>query len=122
MSERGSVSILVAAVVAALLVIAMGAADVVRVLATAARAQTAADAAALAAAQTMAIPEGDVTPADHARTYAARNGADLTACVCEPESFEATVTIVVPVGPLFLSTDDRAVTAIARAIVDLPSL
>jgi hypothetical protein len=46
--ERGSVSILVAAALAALLVIAMGSADVVRVLTTAARAQTAADAAALA--------------------------------------------------------------------------
>lgn len=122
MRERGSVSILVAATLAALLVIAMGSADVVRVLTTAARAQTAADAAALAAAQTMAFPEEGVVPADLARTFAARNGGALQTCECEPDTFEAIVTVRMPVGPLFLSGDDRAVTASARAIVDLPSL
>ncbi len=121
MSERGSVSILVVAALAALLVISMGAADVVRVLATAARAQTAADAAALAAAQTMAIPGPDEEPAELARTYAAHNAGALQSCECEPESFEAIVTVSMPVGPLFLVADDRAVTATARAIVDLPA-
>jgi Putative Flp pilus-assembly TadE/G-like len=52
--ERGSVSIVVVALMAMALVLAMGAADLARVLTGAARAQTAADAAALAAAQELA--------------------------------------------------------------------
>ncbi len=122
MSERGSVSILVVAALAALLVIAMGAADVARVLVAASRAQTAADAAALAAAQTMAIPAADEVPSDLARSYAERNGGTLETCECEPGSFEATVVVRMPTGRLFLVGDDRSVTASARAIVDLPSV
>lgn len=67
--ERGSVSVVVAGLVAIAMVMAMAAADVVRVLAAASRGQTAADAAALAAAQTLALPD-DVSPGDRAREYA----------------------------------------------------
>ena len=117
--ERGSVSIVVAAVVAALVLLALGAADVARVLTVAARAQTAADAAALAAAQELALP-GELDPAEVAREYAARNAADLVECTCAPETFEAFVTVRSAVGPLLLFGDDRAVEATARAVVDLP--
>jgi secretion/DNA translocation related TadE-like protein len=119
-SERGSVSIVVAAILATCIVLAIGAADVTRVLAVAARAQTAADAAALAAAQELALPSG-LEPVDVARDYAARNGASLVACTCARETFDATVRVRVAVGSLLLFADDRVVEAQARAVVDLPS-
>jgi secretion/DNA translocation related TadE-like protein len=118
--ERGSVSLLVAAVVAALVVLSMGAADVARVLHAAAGAQTAADAAALAAAQALAIDEDGPTPASLAGEYAARNGAALETCACESGTFVATVSVRVPVGDLFLVGGARTVLARARAEVDLP--
>ena len=63
-AERGSITVLSAAVMAALVVLAMGASDVARVLHAASRAQTAADAAALAAAQALAIDEPGPEPAE----------------------------------------------------------
>lgn len=120
-AESGSVSVLVAAVVAALVVLSMGAADVARVLHAAAQAQTAADAAALAAAQALAIDEQGPTPASLAGEYAARNGAALQTCVCEPGTFVATVSVSVSVGDLFLIAGARTVLARARAEVDLPA-
>jgi secretion/DNA translocation related TadE-like protein len=118
-AERGSASVVVAAIVAALMVMALGAADLARVLTAAATAQTAADAAALAAAQELAIP-GELEPADVAAEYAARNGSTVVACSCERGTFEAVVTVRAPVGPLLLFADDRAVEASARGVVDLP--
>ena len=118
-SERGSISLLVAGVVTALVVLSMGAADVARVLQAASTAQTAADAAALAAAQALAIDEEGPTPGDLASEYAVRNGAALEACECEPGTFVATVSVLVPVGDLFLVGGDRTVRARARAEVDL---
>ncbi len=118
--QRGSASVVVAGVLASLLVLAMGAADVVRVLAARSAAQTAADAAALAAVQEQALP-GGLEPAGLAAEYAARNGATLVACECEPGAFESTVSVRVPVGPLLLFPDDRAASAQARAVVDLPA-
>jgi secretion/DNA translocation related TadE-like protein len=118
--QDGSVSIVVAAIVAALVVLALGAADAARVIVAAANAQAAADAAALAAAQELALPN-DLEPGDVAREYAGRNGATLVACECEREAFEAVVTVLVPVGPLLLFADDRTVRASARGVVDLPA-
>jgi hypothetical protein len=37
------------------------------------------------------------------------------------ESFEAVVTVRMPVGTLLLFGDDRLVEAVARAVVDLPA-
>jgi Flp pilus assembly protein TadG len=120
--ERGSVSIVVVALMAVALVLAMGVADLARVLTGAARAQTAADAAALAAAQELASASGaGVEPADLAAAYAERNGALLTACSCEAGGTEAVVTVTVQVGSLVLAPDDRVVTASARAVVDIPA-
>jgi Flp pilus assembly protein TadG len=117
--QGGSVSIVVAAVLGATLVLAMGAADVARVYLVAAQAQTAADAAALAAAQELAIPSG-TEPEDVASAFADRNGADLLACECASDATEAVVEVRVAVGPLLLFADDRAVVAEARGVVDLP--
>jgi Flp pilus assembly protein TadG len=118
--ERGSVSIVVAAAASAIVVLTMGVADVSRALTASARARAAADAAALAAAQELAFPSG-AAPADVAATYAAANGADLDACACDVGTFEARVVVHVPVGGLFLLPGDRAATARARAVVDLPA-
>ncbi len=117
--ERGSVSIVTVAILGLVLVVALGVADVTAVALAAARAQDAADAAALAAAQEIALPAGR-TPQDVAGEYAARNGAALVACTCDPASFEASVTVRVPVGRLLLFLDDRTVDASARAVVDHP--
>jgi secretion/DNA translocation related TadE-like protein len=119
-SERGSVSIVVASILAALVVFTLGAADLARVLLVAASAQTAADAAALAAAQELAFPSG-LEPEDVAREYASRNAATLVSCSCPKETFEAVVTVRAAVGPLLLFADDRVVEARARAVVDLPA-
>jgi Flp pilus assembly protein TadG len=118
--ERGSVSIVVVALMAVALVLAIGVADLARVLTRAARARTAADAAALAAVQELALPS-DLEPVDLAATYAERNGAVLTACSCEAGGTEAVVTVTVQVGSLMLAPDDRVVTARARAVVQVPT-
>lgn len=117
--QRGSASVVVAAVMAVLVAFAMGSADLARVLVAAARAQTAADAAALAAVQEQALDSG-LVPGELAAEYAARNGAELTSCACEAGAFETVVSVRVPVGPLLLFPDDRVVVAEARAVVDLP--
>jgi secretion/DNA translocation related TadE-like protein len=119
--ERGSVSIVAAGLMAVALVLAMGAADLARVLTAAARAQTAADASALAAAQELALGSSGSAPADLAAEYADRNGATLTECSCEAGGTEATVTVGVEVGAFLLLSGSRVVTARARAVVDVPS-
>lgn len=118
-AERGSASLVVAAILLVVLVIASGAADLARVLVAASRAQTAADAAALAAAQDLAFPSGTL-PEDAAAEYARRNGGRLRSCVCPVGSFEAAVLVEAPVGRLLLLRDDAVVVAEARAVVDLP--
>jgi uncharacterized membrane protein len=109
-----------AAVLLVVLVLASGAADLARVFVAASRVQTAADAAALAAAQSLAYPI-EVAPADAAAEYATRNGGLLRSCVCPAGSFEALVRVQAPIGPLLLLRDDAVVTAEARAVVELPS-
>ena len=121
-TERGSVSIVAVALMSMALVLAMGAADLARVLTRAARAQTAADAAALAAAQELAVPSGRETPAEIAGFYARRNDAELIACACDPGGTEAIVTVRVQVGALTFVSDDRVVSARARAVVDVPGV
>jgi secretion/DNA translocation related TadE-like protein len=115
--EAGSVSVVAAALVGLILVLGLGAADLAKALVAVSRAQSAADAAALAAAQELALPTGR-DPADAAAEYAARNDAELIECRCEAGTLEATVGVRVPVG--FLSTlgGERDVEAQARAIVD----
>ena len=118
-SEAGSASIVVVAILGLVLVLGAGAGDMARVLVTASRAQTAADAAALAAARELAVPS-QVEPASVAADYATRNGATLVECTCVPGTFETEVLVEVPVGVLLLSSDDRVATARARAVVEVP--
>jgi secretion/DNA translocation related TadE-like protein len=118
-AERGSISVVVVTAAAVVLVLTMGVADVARALTAAARARAAADAAALAAAQELAFPSGSA-PTEIAATYAEANGGRLESCACAPGTFTAEVEVSIPVGPMFLSTDDRVATGRARAVVDLP--
>jgi secretion/DNA translocation related TadE-like protein len=118
--ERGSVSIVIAAVVLLALVLSLGVADVARVLVARSHARTAADAAALAAAQELALPSG-TAPADVAAAYAEHNDAILTDCVCEPGSTDAKVAVSILVDGFLLVTGSRTVQARSRAIVDVPS-
>jgi secretion/DNA translocation related TadE-like protein len=99
---------------------ALGAADLARVLVAVARAQTAADSGALAAAQELAIPSG-LEPEDLAREYARRNGGELLECDCAVGTFEATVRVRVDAGELLLLGGHRFAEARARAVVDLPT-
>jgi secretion/DNA translocation related TadE-like protein len=114
--ERGAVTVLVAAILSLVTVLALITVDVVRALQSKARAQTAADAAALAAAQDIAL--GSTTsPAEAASEYARRNGGVLTRCRCARGSLEAVVTVKVPVELLFVGPS-RFVSRTARAVVD----
>ena len=116
--QRGSVTIVAAGLLVLSLALSLGVADLARVLVASARAQNAADSAALAAAQELAL-SGARDPADVATEYAARNGASLVNCSCHEDGFEATVEARVPIGSLLLFADDRSVTSSARAEVNL---
>jgi len=113
---RGSVTVLAAAVLFLAGSLSLIAVDVMRALQAKGRAQTAADAAALAAAQEIALPSG-ITPQQAAADYAGRNGAALLSCTCEPGSPEAVVEVEVPVVLVFLG-GGRAVRAKARAVIE----
>ena len=119
-SERGSVSVVIAAAIAMGLVVTMGAADVGRALIARSQAEAAADLAALAAAQELAFPSG-AEPGRFAAEYADRNGARLLSCACGEGSSEAVVRVAVPVGGFLLPLADRDVIGVARAVVDLPT-
>ena len=119
-AERGSVSVIAAAVIVIVLVCTMGVADLARALTVRAQARVAADAAALAAAQELAFP-GGVDPAVSAADLASRNGAVLVRCVCAPGSFETIVTVRRSLDGLLLVPGSFTLEVSARAVVDLPS-
>jgi secretion/DNA translocation related TadE-like protein len=89
--------------------------DLGRAVQARARAQTGADAAALAAAQEIAAPK-DIDPTIVASEYAGRNGATLQWCRCSRGSPEAVVDVTVEVGFVLLGPD-RTVEAQARATI-----
>jgi secretion/DNA translocation related TadE-like protein len=116
--ERGSVTIVAAGAIVVVLVCTMGVADVGRVLTERSRAQTAADAAALAAAQDLALDDGD--PAVDASSLAVMNGADLVSCVCDRGSFEAVVRVRRAFDGLLLLPGSHQIEISARAVVETP--
>jgi len=119
--ERGSVSVVLGAGLLVVLVMVLGLADLTRVLAARSEARAAADAAALAAAQELALPTG-LDPVEVAVEYADANGGELSACTCVAGSSQAVVEVHVDAGALFLVPGPTVLTAQARAVVDLPSL
>lgn len=117
--NRGSVSVVLAAsLVFATLFVAF-AADVTRASGAGARAQTAADAAALAAAQELVYPSPR-SPTDLAAEYAERHGARVVRCRCEPGGEDVIVEVEVKVA-LPLLGQIRVVRRTARAEVVMPS-
>jgi len=119
-AQRGSVSILI--VVGALLfsLFALAVADLGSMLLARARAQQAADAAALAAVSQQApvLDQGD-DPEGAARDVAERNGATLVSCECEVGTTDATVEVEITPRLGFLSGwYGRKARARARAHVD----
>lgn len=114
--ERGSVTVLAITVVFFASVLALVFVDLLTALAAKSSAQTAADAAALAAAQEMARPSG-VHPSALAADYARRNGARLIDCRCDHQTAAAIVTVELPVDVLFVGSD-REVWAKAKAVVE----
>ena len=117
-SEQGSVTIAIVAVIVVVLVCTMGVADVGRVLIERSRAEMAADAAALAAAQDLALDDGD--PALAAAAFAGHNGAELVRCECAPGSLEAVITVRRSFSGLLLMPGAHSLQAEARAVVDVP--
>ena len=108
-SERGSVTVAMIAAIGLAAVLMAGVARVGGAAGQRARADSAADAAALAAADQLALGHGGGAAVDAARSTAAANGARLTVCECEGTAAE----VVVVVG---------AATGRARAEVDFGKL
>lgn len=114
--DRGSASLVVVGALGVAVILAGLAVDVARVARARTAAQTGADAAALAAAQELVVPTGRAPP-EVAAEYAERNGTALVACRCDPSGGEAVVTVEVVVTLPALRTT-RRVRASARAVVE----
>lgn len=118
-AEGGSASVLVATSLALLVVLVAATADAGRLVVARATAQTAADAAALAAAPATFRPAGR-SPDEEASAHARANEARLVGCTCpvDPAWRARTVTVKVvvdlPVGPLGVGS----VPAVAAAEFD----
>lgn len=118
--QSGSFSILVTAGALLMMLLGLAAADLGSMLHTRARAQTAADAAALAAIAQQApiLDQGD-DPEGAARDAAERNGAVLVSCACEIGTTEATIEVEMIPRLIFLrGWFGRRVRATARAEID----
>ncbi len=114
MRERGSASVLLAAVLGFAAILAALTADISQVTAGRARLQAAADAAALAAAQELVRPSAR-TPDEVAAEYAGRAGARLVSCRCDPGGDDVVVRVESEVALVFLG-DVRTLRAAARAV------
>jgi secretion/DNA translocation related TadE-like protein len=114
--ETGSVTVLAGGILLLSGALVLASLDLMQAVRGRARAQVAADAAALAAAQEIALPSGR-SPAEVAAEYAARNGATLLYCRCDPVTSEAVVEVEAPVTLVFVGPD-RTVLASARAVIE----
>jgi secretion/DNA translocation related TadE-like protein len=116
--EAGSVTVVAAGLTFLACMLCLVTVDVGRAVGARGLAQTAADAAALAAAQAIAIPSGE-EPSEAATRLAEANGATLRTCDCARGSSEATVVVALT-EPFVLLGPDRTVTASARAVIGPP--
>ena len=94
---RGSVSVLILATFVLGAALMIGAARLGAALVGRARAETAADAAALAAADALALGHSAGRAATDAAATASENGATLEACACAGPEVTVTVVVDVPV-------------------------
>ena len=120
-TERGAVSILMLAVLVIGLVLAMGAARLGGALIGRARAESAADAAALAAADRLALGDGSAAARTAAGATASSNDARLLSCDCSGTTAEVVVEVDVPAwGALFGPARGRAKAEVRpECVVDL---
>jgi secretion/DNA translocation related TadE-like protein len=91
--ERGNVSVLMVGGVALAAVLCLGVARVGGAARLAARADTAADAAALAGADALALGRSPAAAIDAARAAAHDNGARLVSCTCRDGEAEVVVAL-----------------------------
>ena len=120
MNDEGFTSALMLALLALAGLLCIATADAANVLLARARAQNAADAAALAAAAAQwPVTDGDEAPTDVARRIAATNGATLDACDCPVRGDDATVRVSVPTRIRMLAVAPSRVEATATAGVDV---
>ena len=92
-SERGNVSVLMVAGVGLAVVLCLGVARVGEATILAARADTAADAAALAGADALALGMSSSAAVAAAQAAAFDNGAQLVSCTCRDGSAEVVVAL-----------------------------
>lgn len=118
MNDRGSLAVVVAALAGATLVVTVLVAGAGQAAAGRIRAQSAADAAALAAAPaTFRSFGGSGSPSGEAASVAAANGASLVRCDCPSDASYAARTVVVEVAVEadILVIGSRTITASAAA-------
>ena len=118
MKDDGSVALVLLAAGAVVVVIAIATAASGQYLAAAGQAQTAADAAALAAAPVTFRPFGaEGTAREEAEIFAAANGAVLASCTCPQDSSwdNRTVEVTVSRGVRLVLFGNRSVNATSRA-------
>ena len=120
--ERGGVSIVMLGVLVVGLALTLGAARLGSALVGRARADTAADAAALAAADALALGQGSVAARTAARDTATSNGARLKSCACEGTTAEVVVEVDIPALALLAGPARGRAKAEVRpeCVIDLP--
>jgi secretion/DNA translocation related TadE-like protein len=91
--DRGNVSVLMIGGVALAAVLSLGVARVGGAVVLAARADTAADAAALAGADALALGRSPAVAVTAARAAASDNGARLVSCTCRDGAAEVVVAL-----------------------------
>jgi secretion/DNA translocation related TadE-like protein len=96
-AERGAATIVVIGVFVLGMALMLGASRLGVAMLARARAETAADAAALAAADTLALGGDAAAASDQAAAVAEANGARLVGCDCGGRFATATVEVDVPV-------------------------
>ena len=97
-SEHGNVTIIAVAGIALAFVLCVGVARVGAAVVLQSRADTAADAAALAGADALALGHSSADASDAARAAASDNGARLVVCSCAGDTAEVTVEIDREIG------------------------
>ena len=123
MNDDGMVSVLMLSLLVLAALLCLAASDAANVLVARARAQNAADAAALAAASAqwrLASEIGD--PEEAARRLAEANDANLEACECKLRAATARVTVSRGTSIRMLGVAPTRVTATAEATADVAML
>lgn len=117
-TDRGAVTMLMLAVLIFGLLLTLGVSRLGVAIIGRARADTAADAAALAAADSLALGKGPAAAADAARVTAESNGAHLVSCACAGTT--AAVVVDLDLGVLGSARGRAKAEVDPRCALDLP--